>query len=65
MLHSSAADYLENNVGMCNWARSEFKGRKYSILTTNIVESVNSLMREPQKFPVTHLVDHFRKTLQQ
>ncbi|KAH9718026.1 SWIM-type domain-containing protein [Citrus sinensis] len=65
MLHSAAADYLENNVGTCNWARSEFEGRRYSILTTNIAESVNSLMREPQKFPVTHLVDHFRKTLQQ
>ncbi|KAH9694856.1 SWIM-type domain-containing protein [Citrus sinensis] len=65
MLHSAAADYLENNVGTCNWARSEFEGRRYNILTTNIAESVNSLMREPRKFPVTHLVDHFRKTLQQ
>ncbi|XP_024036966.1 uncharacterized protein LOC127898818 [Citrus sinensis] len=65
MLHSGATDYLENSVGTCNWARSEFKGRRYNILTTNIVESVNSLIREPQKFPVTHLVDHFRKTLQQ
>ncbi|KAH9660432.1 SWIM-type domain-containing protein [Citrus sinensis] len=65
MLHSAAADYLENNVGTCNWARSEFEGRRYSILTTNIAESVNSLMREPRKFPITHLVDHFRKTLQQ
>ncbi|KAH9794536.1 SWIM-type domain-containing protein [Citrus sinensis] len=65
MLHSGAADYLENNVGTCNWARSEFEGRRYSILTTNIAESVNSLMREPRKFLVTHLVDHFRKILQQ
>ncbi|KAH9715045.1 SWIM-type domain-containing protein [Citrus sinensis] len=65
MLHSGAADYLDNNVGTCNWARSEFEGRRYSILTTNIAESVNFLMREPQKFPVTHPVDHFRKTLQQ
>ena len=65
ILHSRAADYLENNVGMCNWVRSEFEGRRYSILSTNIAESVNSLMRELRKFPVTHLVDHFRKTLQQ
>ncbi|XP_024034810.1 uncharacterized protein LOC127899106 [Citrus sinensis] len=65
MIHSDAADYLENNVGTCNWARSQFEGRRYSILTTNIAESVNSFMREPRKFPVTHLVDHFRKTLQQ
>ncbi|XP_052299687.1 uncharacterized protein LOC112499345 [Citrus sinensis] len=65
MIHSGAADYLENNVGTCNWARSQFEGRRYSILTTNIAESVNAFMREPQKFLVTHLVDHFRKTLQQ
>ncbi|KAH9750661.1 SWIM-type domain-containing protein [Citrus sinensis] len=65
MIHSGAADYLENNVGTCNWARSQFEGRRYIILTTNIAESVNAFMREPQKFPVTHLVDHFRKTLQQ
>ncbi|KAH9671275.1 SWIM-type domain-containing protein [Citrus sinensis] len=42
-----------------------FEGKRYSILTTNIAESVNAFMREPRKFPVTHLVDHFRKTLQQ
>ncbi|XP_024033711.1 uncharacterized protein LOC127899973 [Citrus sinensis] len=65
MIHPGAADYLENNVGTCNWARSQFEGRRYSILTTNIAESVNAFMREPRKFPVTHLVDHFRKTLQQ
>lgn len=64
-MHSGVADYLENNVGTCNWARSQFDGRRYSILTTNIAESLNSLMREPQKFPITHLVDHFRKTLHQ
>ena len=64
-LHAGAADYLENNVGTCNWARSEFEGRRYNIFTTNIAESMNLLLREPQKFPITHLVDHFRKTLQQ
>ena len=61
MIHSGAADYLENNVSTCNWAMSQFKGRRYSILTTNIAESVNSFMKEPRKFHVTHLVDHFRK----
>ncbi|KAH9763824.1 SWIM-type domain-containing protein [Citrus sinensis] len=65
MIHLGAADYLENNVGTCNWVRSQFEGRRYSILTINIAESVNAFMREPRKFPVTHLIDHFRKTLQQ
>lgn len=59
------ANYLENNIGTCNWAKSEFKDRRYNILTTNITESINSFMREPRKFPITHLVDRFKKTLQQ
>ena len=65
MLHSGAADYLENNMCMCNWARSQFEDRRYNILTNNIAESVNFFMRESQKFHVTHLVDHLRKILQQ
>ena len=64
-MHSGAADYLENNVGTCNWAQSQFDGRGHNILTTNIAVNVNSFMREPQKFLITHLVDHFKKTLQQ
>ncbi|KAH9670724.1 SWIM-type domain-containing protein [Citrus sinensis] len=28
MIHSGAADYLENNVGTCNWAMSQFEGRR-------------------------------------
>ena len=50
MLHWGAVDYLKNNVGTCNWARSKFEGRKYNILTTNIAESVNSFIRELQNF---------------
>ena len=65
MLHSGAADYLENNVGTCNWAMSQFEGRRYNILTINIAKSVNSFMREPWKFFITHRVDYFRKILQQ
>ena len=45
MLHSGAADYLENNVGTCNWPRSEFEGRRYSILTTNIVTGTKRLAK--------------------
>ena len=65
MIHSGVVNYLENNFGTCNWPRSQFEGMRYNILTINIAESVNSFMREPQKFHVTHLVDYFRKTLQQ
>ena len=63
MIHSGTADYLENNVGTCNWVRSQFEGRMYNILTTNIAESVNSFMSEPQKFHLTYLIDHFKKNI--
>lgn len=45
-LHTSATDYLKNNVGIYNWVRFKFEGRQYNILTTNIAESVNSFMRK-------------------
>ena len=64
MLHSGEDNYLENNMGTCNWARSQFKGKRYSIITTNIAECMNSFMREPRKISITHLVYHFRKILQ-
>lgn len=53
-------DYLENNMDMYNWILSQLEGRRYNILTINIMKSVNSFMREPWKFPITYLVDHFR-----
>ena len=36
-------DYLSNQVGIEKWARTMFKGEKYNIMTTNIVEALNSL----------------------
>ena len=63
MLHSGVADYLENNVGMCDWARSEFEARSYNILTTIIGESVNSFMRKQQNFLLLILLITLEKTL--
>lgn len=47
-------------MGICNWAQFQFKGRMYKILTTNIVKSVNSFVRELEKFSITHLIDYFK-----
>lgn len=51
-MHAGVAKYLED-VGFNYWARSHFEGRIYGILTTNIAESINALMNEPRKFPIT------------
>ncbi|KAH9762892.1 SWIM-type domain-containing protein [Citrus sinensis] len=31
IIHLSAADYLENNVGTCNWVRSQFEGKRKTL----------------------------------
>ena len=63
-MHASAAKYLED-ISFNYWVKFDFEGRKYSILTTNIAESMNALMKKLRKFPITQLVEHFRLTMQQ
>ncbi|XP_024966987.1 uncharacterized protein LOC112506893 [Cynara cardunculus var. scolymus] len=66
MRHSlpRAAQYLEE-VGYARWARSHFVGLRYSAITSNSVESVNSVTRFVRYLPITMLVEFYRTTLQQ
>ncbi|KAK3228853.1 hypothetical protein Dsin_000734 [Dipteronia sinensis] len=46
------------------WARSHFDGRRYCIMTTNIAECLNGILKDARELPVTKLVDHIRGLLQ-
>ncbi|XP_052297335.1 uncharacterized protein LOC127902458 [Citrus sinensis] len=49
MIHSGAADYLENNVGTCNWARSQFEGRRKIVaesMTTRLTTWADEIVTE-------------------
>ena len=48
----NAYNYL-NEVGYPKWARAHFGGRRYNIMTTNIAESMNSVMRYARFLPIT------------
>lgn len=61
---SGIKDYLiEANPEL--WARSKFPGKRYQVMTTNISECMNAVLRENRSWPVAFLVLAFRKKLQQ
>ncbi|KAK0573575.1 hypothetical protein LWI29_034673 [Acer saccharum] len=46
------------------WARSHFDGRRYCIMTTNIAECLNGILKDARELPITKLVEHIRGLLQ-
>ncbi|KAL5544370.1 hypothetical protein UlMin_008154 [Ulmus minor] len=50
-------DYLSNQVGVEKWARAMFKGERYNIMTTNIVEALNSTLKRARVYPLLLLLD--------
>jgi len=51
------AEYLENEVGFEKWSRCHYLGLKYNITTTNMVESLNSMLVNARDFPYVALLD--------
>ena len=45
-------DYLSNQVGIEKWARAIFKGERYNIMTTNIVEALNLTLKKVRESPL-------------
>ena len=50
-------EYLSNQVGVEKWARSMFAGKRYTIMTTNIVEALNSTLKRAREYPLLLLLD--------
>ncbi|KAL5557112.1 hypothetical protein UlMin_039348 [Ulmus minor] len=51
------AKYLENEVGFEKWSRCHYPGLRYNITTTNMVESLNSMLVNARDFPYVALLD--------
>ncbi|CAL2228252.1 unnamed protein product [Prunus armeniaca] len=49
------AQYLEE-AGLHKWSRAHMDGRRYNVMTTNIAESINSVLRFARTLPVVHLI---------
>ncbi|CAL8083959.1 unnamed protein product [Prunus armeniaca] len=50
-------------AGIQKWSRAHCDGRRYNVMTTNIVESINSVLRFARMLPVLHLIDEITNLL--
>ncbi|XP_059285944.1 uncharacterized protein LOC132039488 [Lycium ferocissimum] len=50
-----AANCLEFDIGFDKWSKVYFPVNRYDVLTTNIAESLNSMLRDEREYPVTAL----------
>jgi hypothetical protein len=46
------------------WARSHFPGNRYSIMTTNIAECMNAVLRDARSLPIVLLLESIRQLIQ-
>ncbi|XP_021813085.1 uncharacterized protein LOC110756023 [Prunus avium] len=51
-------------AGLHKWSRAHCDGRRYNVMTTNIAESINSVLRFSRMLPVVHLIEEIRNMLQ-
>ncbi|CAF1863284.1 unnamed protein product [Brassica napus] len=56
------AKYLEDS-DFRKWARSYAPANRYNIMTTNIAESLNSMLRMPRELPIISLLETIRLTI--
>jgi len=55
--------YLEKEVGHEKWARAHFTEKRYSIMTSNNAESLNSVLLKAREFPIAKIFDFFRERM--
>ncbi|XP_062088889.1 uncharacterized protein LOC133795455 [Humulus lupulus] len=64
-IYPRVAKYLENDVKFKKWSRAHFGGNRYEVMTTNIVETVNNLMRKAREYPIIAMIDFIISTMGQ
>ncbi|XP_058077551.1 uncharacterized protein LOC131225947 [Magnolia sinica] len=52
-------------IGYEKWVSSHFPGKRFNLVTTNIVECVNALFKEAREYPVTMLIETVRLKIQE
>ncbi|KAL0559226.1 hypothetical protein IC582_003823 [Cucumis melo] len=60
---NDSGKYL-NDVGIARWSRVHYPGRRYNMMTTNIAESMNSILKEPRDLPIASFLENVRALLQ-
>ena len=52
--------YLHNEVRNKKWARSHFKSKRYSIMTSNNAESMNIVGKKARDYHIKSLIEFLR-----
>ncbi|KAM3270898.1 hypothetical protein P3S67_029100 [Capsicum chacoense] len=61
--YPEAAYVLENVLGFEKWSGANFSGNRYDVMTTNIPESLNSILMDEQEYPVSYIFNSVAKTI--
>jgi len=61
-LDPACARYLES-VGFCHWTIAYFLGERYNVMTSNVAESLNVVLKEARELPLILLLEFIRTTL--
>ena len=48
------------DIGLHHWANAFVEGRWYDMITTNVVECMNSLLKEAREYPITKQAEAVR-----
>ncbi|XP_030477966.2 uncharacterized protein LOC115695008 [Cannabis sativa] len=63
-IDSRIRPYLTNKVGLEKWTRLYSRNKRYSTLTSNIAESMNSALKEIRELPIGTLLECLRCLVQ-
>ncbi|CAE5957890.1 unnamed protein product [Arabidopsis arenosa] len=56
------AEYLLA-IGWEHWTRSHCNGQRYNIMTSNVAESLNAVLKEARELPIVSTLEYIRATL--
>ncbi|XP_047268713.1 uncharacterized protein LOC124898787 [Capsicum annuum] len=60
IINAQVANYLQK-IGFDKWSRAYFPENRYNKLSSNIVKSVNAILKEEREFPITALFNDISK----
>ncbi|PHU00212.1 hypothetical protein BC332_29999 [Capsicum chinense] len=61
--YPEALHVLENVFGFEKWSRAHFLGNRYDGMTTNIDESLNSVLMDEREYPLSHIFNSIARKL--
>lgn len=61
-VNASCAEY-QMEIGFPHWARSHFEGNRYNIMTSNVAETWNSVLRDAREYPILSLIEYIKAKL--